>query len=177
MAQLSPSFDYNALQESINQSPDPLMTPDSIATPQSDEMFFDEIRNRTRFVMYRAVSPPAPCYVANTVGGDWMAPFYGSVISFFCFVDTPGTTSTMSIDLRMENAAHSSYSTIGTMTVATTAGGSVVSSYTNPNGVPFNIGTRFHVNVTATNTTPALGLTWVIKIIESTTHAGGAVNS
>ncbi len=172
MADLSPKFDYTALQQSVLQSPDPIQTPASIATPQKDDIYYDDLKNRTRFLVYRAVGSATSCYVANTVGGELYVPFSGNVPQFWAYVDTPGTTGSMSIALRFNNG--SGFGTLATMTIASGAAGSAIFTATNSIGQPFTRQNVFHVNVTGVHTTPALGLTFVLAFVDTSRGVTGS---
>ncbi len=162
MADSSPSFDYNAMQKSIEQSADPIMTPSSIATPQSDGIYYDDLKNRIRYLTYRIVAPASSCTVANIVGGSWYVPFAGNLPQMSAYVDTPGTTGNMAIAVRFGNGTTT---TINTINIATGDQGSPL--YTSPSGgANFVRNNEFHFNITSICTTPALGLTIVFRLVE-----------
>ncbi len=172
MSDTGPSFNYKEFQASIEQSPDPILTPESIATPQSDDIYYDDLKNRTRFLTYRAVGSSASCYVANIVGGEWYVPFNGNIPQFWAYVDTPGTTGSMTINLRFTDA--SGTITLATMTIASGAIGSAVFTASNGIGKPFLRNNNFHVNITGVHTTPALGLTFVLALVDTSRGVTGA---
>ncbi len=166
-----PKFDYNALQQSVLQSPDPIQTPASIATPQSDDIYYDELKNRTRILTYKIVPSTSSCYVGNVVGGNWRVPFSGNLPQMWAYVETAGTTGTMTIDVRWVSSAGTV--TINTMSVATTAPGSPI--YTAATGPKFSRNDSFHFNIPAVHTTPAIGLTIVLVFADTSKGLTGSL--
>lgn len=127
----------------------------------SPVLSYPELINRTRWLMYRIVSPTTSCAVGNVIGGVVRMPFAGHLPSFSAFVDTAGTTGSMTIDFNLNGVAY-----VANVPIASSALGS--STFTSLYGVSFKKGDFFSWDVNSVCTTPALGLTVVLKIIETT---------
>lgn len=162
MSDDSPRFDPVAMQQSITQPTD-VNTQDLFKagyTQDDQKIRFEDLNNRYRWYVCRLVHPDVSDTVA-TLGGKFYVPFAGRVPKLYAYVDTPGTTGTMTVDFKKGGV------TFATASIATGDQGSPI--YTSSSGgVSFVTLSLFTFTVTAVHTTPALGLTIVMKMSEST---------
>lgn len=125
-----------------------------------------DLWNRTRFILYRILAPLTSCAVATKVGGDLVMPFGGHIDHVGATVDTAGTTGTMTIDVNKNGT------TIMPTTKVSVSSGSKTSRPANPvitvGSGSFLIGDIFTFDIDAVHTTPALGLTIFMRVVETT---------
>lgn len=131
----------------------------------SDSSFLDYtlMKNRTRYILYRAVLNTSDVTVTNKIGGDLSMPFGGYLVSVGYTVDTAGVTGTMTADFLINGVA-----TISGVSIPT-------ATKTSRNNIPqtfikssFLKGDIITFNVTAIQTTAAKGLTFFLKVVEIT---------
>lgn len=131
----------------------------------SPNLSYPNLKNRSRFILYRIVGQTTADAVANTVGGNLVMPFGGNFTSVGFTVDTAGTTGTMVVDFLLNGTT-----ILSTQSIILASG-----STTTRNNVPqtfkinsFNIGDIMTFDVTSVHTTPAMGLTVFLRVNETT---------
>lgn len=131
----------------------------------SDSVFvsYPNLTNRSRFINYRAVEKTTANTVANKVGGDFMLPFGGNFYSITAYVDTAGTTGSQTVVFLLNGVAIAPAVTIASG--ATISNTLTIESFTTKN---FETQDILTINVTAIHTTPALGLSYSVRVTEIT---------
>lgn len=127
---------------------------------------YGDLDNRAHFVQYRALGPAAPNTVA-VVGGAFSVPFGGTILLAGATVDTAGVTGSQTIDI-LKNGTSIMTTTkisIGSGNTDSRTAGTTQAALTT---VAFAIGDVFTFSVTAVQTTPALGLTVFMRVIQLT---------
>lgn len=111
----------------------------------------------TRYLLYRVLSPSTSVSVATTVGGDLEIPVAGTLSAIGAYVDTAGTTGTMTVDVNKNGTTLMSATKI---TIDTTEKSSRTAA-TPPvlTTTSLAVGDLITVDVDAIHTTPAVGLT------------------
>lgn len=124
---------------------------------------YTDLTNRSRYINYRSLSKTTANTVDTKVGGDFMLPFGGNFYSITAYVDTAGTTGSQTITFLLNGAAIAPDLTIASgETISNTL---YIKSFTTKN---FEIQDILTINVTAIHTTPALGLTYSVRVTEIT---------
>lgn len=118
-----------------------------------------------KYVMYRIIAPTTANAVANIVGGDWVAPFSGSLYVVGATVDTAGTTGTETIDINVNGTTVLSTKITIDTGEKTSRTAAVKSFISLPN---FKEGDIFTFDIDGVHTTPALGLTMFMVVIRTT---------
>lgn len=138
---------------------------------------FTNLTNRTRYIEYRIVAPTTAVAVAAKVGGDFSMPFGGNFVingvnmsSVGATVDTAGVTGNMTIDVLLNGT--SIFNQVVTTTKITIATASKTSrgNTSQPliQTMSFLTGDVVTITVSTVQTTPALGLTVFLKVVETT---------
>lgn len=128
---------------------------------------YNNLSNKTRFVICRIVEATTNTAVANVVGGDFTMPFIGNVVSVGATVDTAGTTNTTTIDVNKNGTSiMKTKITIdsGEKTSRTAATPSIINSTLQT----FDVGDIFTFDVDAISTTAAKGLTIFMNVVDTT---------
>lgn len=121
------------------------------------------MKNRTRYILYRVVLNTSDVAVTTKVGGDLSMPFGGYFESVGYTVDTAGVTGTMTANFLVNGVARISDVSISTATK--TSRNNVQQTFTKNT---FDKGDIVTFNVTAIQTTAAKGLTFFLKVVETT---------
>ena len=128
---------------------------------------FNNLENKTRFVLFRVVDALSGTAVANVVGGDFVIPFDGYVVSVGATVDTAGTTNVTTVDINKNGITIMKTKVTvdsGEKTSRTAATPSIV----NPTVQQFSTGDIFTFDVDSISTTPAKGLTVFMNVVDTT---------
>ena len=128
---------------------------------------FNHLTNKTRFVVCRIVEATTNTAVANVVGGDFVMPFDGYVVSVGATVDTAGTTNTTTIDVN-KNGATIMTTKITIDSTEKTSRTATTSPLVNATLQNFNTGDIFTFDIDAISTTAAKGLTVFINVVDIT---------
>lgn len=128
---------------------------------------YNNLENKTRFVVCRIVEATTNTAVANVVGGDFVMPFDGYVVSVGATVDTAGTTNTTTIDVN-KNGATIMTTKITIDSTEKTSRTAATSPLVNANLQNFNTGDIFTFDIDAISTTAAKGLTVFINVVDIT---------
>lgn len=119
----------------------------------------------TRFYLQRALDATVATSVSTTVGGDFVFPFAGSIVEIGAFVDTAGTTNSMTVDVNKNGTTLMATTKIaietGEKTSRTAATQPVLST------AFFDKGDILTVDIDAIQTTAAKGLTVFMTLLES----------
>lgn len=139
----------------------------------SNRVSYNSLTNKTRYILYRIVSPTTDTSIANTVGGNFVMPFQGYVTSVGATVDTAGTTGTTTVDINLTTIAPAATSSIllTKITIDSTENSSrtaATPSVLDSSKVNFSTGDIFTFDVDAVSTTPAKGLTIFMNVVEMT---------
>lgn len=130
---------------------------------------FLDLTNKTRYVLYRAILSTTANAVASSVGGSLVIPFGGRILSVGATVDTAGVTGNETIDFLKNGVTIFStsvttlYTTIAT-TMKTSRGNTTIPVIKIQS---FDEGDIFTFDIKAVQSTPALGLTLFMKVIET----------
>lgn len=131
-------------------------------TQQSLRRWIGGQNSSYRYVVWRVLDSALSQSVAGTFGGDFEAPFGGTIMGVFAYVDTAGTTGSATIDI------HKGGTTIMSATKISieTAEKSSRNAATQPvvTNISVTTGDIFTVDIDAIQTTPAKGLTVVMVI-------------
>lgn len=130
----------------------------------SELVNYPNLTNRSRFILYRALSNTTSNAVANTVGGDVALPFGGNFIQIGATVDTAGTTGSETINFLLNGTVIGTIVTIASAS-KTSRPVTTLQQFTTKN---FKVGDILTFNVTAVHTIPALGLTLFLRVTETT---------
>ncbi len=134
----------------------------------SSTINFTDTTNRTRYIWYRCLDASTAASAATVVGGYFRMPFSGTFVSAAAVVDSPGTTGTMVVNIKRGTTT----STVGifgvsALTIASGAAGSNSQTIFFDN--TFSISNFVQFDIVQTHTTPAHGLSIILKVIESST--------
>lgn len=127
---------------------------------------YNNLDNKTRFMMYRILNPTVSTSVGNVVGGDWVAPFTGYITDVGATVDTAGTTGTTTIDIN-KNGSSIMTTKITIDSAEKTSRTAATPSVINGTMQSFQLGDIFTFDVDAINTTPAKGLTVFMNLVQT----------
>ena len=167
----SPAFNYAELQQSVSQPTDAVDFSTTGAPPQQDDIYYDQLKNRTRYLTYRIFDPSISCYVGNIAGGHFILPFDGIIYEFSYYVDTAGTTNAMTVDFNYNGSAY-----VANVSMASGAIGSQVFRASSLAGArTFKKFDYLTWDINGVSSTPALGLVINMKLIE--TSRGDALSS
>ena len=128
---------------------------------------YNNLENRTRFVVCRIVEATTNTAVANVVGGDFTMPFVGHVVSVGATVDTAGTTNTTTIDVN-KNGTSIMKTKITIDSSEKTSRTAATLPIVEPTYQNFNVGDIFTFDVDAISSTAAKGLTIFMNVIDTT---------
>ncbi len=128
---------------------------------------FTNLDNISRYVLYRILAPTTSCATGTSVGGSFTMPFGGYLASVGATVDTAGTTSTMTINV-LKNAVTVLLGDIYIDSASKTSRNSTTAVILDSSKKNFLVGDIFTFNVDTVHTTPALGLTIFMKVIDVT---------
>lgn len=128
---------------------------------------YNNLDNKTRFVVCRIVDALTNTAVANVVGGDFVMPFKGYVTSVGATVDTAGVTNSTTIDVN-KNGATIMTTKITINTATKTSRSATTQPLVNANLQNFNIGDIFTFDVDGISTTAAKGLTVFMNVVDTT---------
>lgn len=134
---------------------------------EASPVSFNDLTERSRYILYRIVEATTSVTVASSVGGDFIMPFSGYITSTGATVDVAGTTGTMTIDIKKSGSSvFTNKITIdsGSKTSRSASTKSLLTS----SKINFNIGDVFTFDVTTIQTTPAKGLSIFMNVIETT---------
>ncbi len=122
----------------------------------SIDQFVASTRN-VRFILYRVVEATTNCAVATTKGGDLEIPITGTITEIGAYVDTAGTTGTMTVDV---NKNGTTLMTTNKITIDTTEKSSRTAA-TAPalTTTTITAGDLITVDIDAIHTTAGKGLT------------------
>lgn len=127
---------------------------------------FNHLENKTRFVLFRVVDALSSTAVANVVGGDFVIPFDGYVVSVGATVDTAGTTNVTTVDIN-KNGTTIMRTKITIDSTEKTSRTAVTPSIVNPTVQQFSTGDIFTFDVDAISSTPAKGLTIFMNVVDT----------
>jgi len=133
----------------------------------SNRVSYNNLTNRTRYIVYRLVSPDEDTAVANIVGGDFVMPFQGYITSVGATVDTAGTTNTTTVDVN-KNGTTIMLTKITIDSTEKTSRTAATASVIDSSKVNFVVGDIFTFDVDAVSSTPAKGLTVFMNVTETT---------
>ena len=127
---------------------------------------YNNLDNRTRFILYRILDKTADSSVTNSVGGDFVMPFDGYITDVGVTVDTAGVTGVTTIDIKNN--------TVSVMTTKVTIDSTEKTSRTATtpyllNGLykTFVTGDIFTFDITTVSTTPSKGMTVFINVVQT----------
>lgn len=127
---------------------------------------FSNLRNRTRFVVYRALDASVNDSVASKVGGDFVVPFSGFITQEVgATVDTAGVTGTMTVDINLNGTSIMANTKVSIATAAKTSRTNTTQPIVTV--LAFTKGDIFTFDVDVIQTTPAKGLTVFMKLVET----------
>lgn len=128
------------------------------------DQFVASNRN-VRFLLIRVVESATNCAVGTTKGGNVELPFTGTITEIGAYVDTAGTTGTMTVDVNLNGAT---IMTTNKITIDSTEKSSRTAA-TAPalTTTAVTVGDLLTIDIDAIHTTPAKGLTIRIGIRQS----------
>lgn len=127
---------------------------------------FENIDNRSRFILRTIVASDTNTTVANAVAGDLVMPFSGYITEIGATVDTAGTTNTTTIDVN-KNGTTIMNTKITIDSTEKTSRTAATPPVINTNLLTFITGDIYTFDVDTISTTPAKGLTMFINVIET----------
>lgn len=128
---------------------------------------YNNLDNRTRFILYRILGSTTDTSVTSSVGGDFVMPFGGIIYEVGATVDTAGTTNVTTVDIK--NNTVSILSTKITIdSTEKTSRTAATPSLINGLYKTFQIGDIFTFDITTISTTPAKGLTVYVDVVQTT---------
>lgn len=116
----------------------------------------------TRYFLYRILDPLTNTSVTSTLGGALEIPLTGTITEVGAYVDTAGTTGTMSIDVNLNGITIMSATKITIDSNETSSRTAITPPVLTTTSV--TVGDLFTFDVDAIQTTPAKGLTIRIGI-------------
>ncbi len=127
---------------------------------------YNNLDNRTRFILYRILDKTGDTSVTSSVGGDFVMPFDGYITDVGVTVDTAGVTNVTTIDVK--NNTVSIMSTKVTIdSTEKTSRTAVTPSLINGLYKTFITGDIFTFDITTVSTTPAKGMTIFINVVQT----------
>lgn len=135
----------------------------------SGAVSFLNLENRTRYILYRIVSPSQPVVIGSSIGGDFVMPLSGYLTQAGATVDTAGTTGTMTINIKKNGT------TVFKVKITIDSGSKTSRTATTKyifsidGSINFVVGDIFTFDVNGIQTTPAMGLTIFMQVIETLT--------
>jgi len=132
----------------------------------SSKVDFDNLEDIRRYILFRIVNATTDTAVANVVGGDFVMPLSGYIVSVGATVDTAGTTGTTTVDIN-KNGITILLTKITIDSTEKTSRTAATPFVLNTSTKTFLEGDIFTFDVDAINTTAAKGLTIFMDIIES----------
>lgn len=122
-------------------------------------------KRNVRYINIRVLDKATDCSVLAGVGGDFESPIAGTIVEIGAYVDTAGTTGTMTVDINKNGAT---LMTTNKVTLDTTEKSSRTAA-TPPalTTTSLAIGDLITVDIDAIHTTAAKGLTWRMGVRES----------
>lgn len=127
---------------------------------------YNNLDNRTRFILYRILGSGTDTSVTSSVGGSFVMPFDGIIDLVGATVDTAGTTGDTTIDIK-KNTVSVLTTKITINTTKVTSRTSTTKSLIDGTKQTFITGDIFTFDVTTISTTPAKGLTLFMNVIQT----------
>lgn len=127
---------------------------------------FNNLQNKTRFILYRIVPSDQNTAIGNITGGDLVMPFAGFVSLVGATVDTAGTTNTTTVDIN-KNGSSILKTKVTIDSAKKTSRTAAIPSIINAAVRFFSTGDIFTFDIDAVNTTPAKGLTMFLNVTQT----------
>ena len=127
----------------------------------SNKNSYPNLINRTRYVVYRVLSPATVTTVTG-VGGALIMPFGGYFNNVFAYTDTAGTTGTMTVDVLLNGT------TIFITDLVFASGATQSNTVANFTTTTFASGGILTFSIDQIQSTAAKGLTFYLKVTETT---------
>lgn len=126
---------------------------------------FNNIDDRSRYLIYRLVASASSVVTGTTIGGDLSLPFNGYINGAGATVDTAGTTGDTTIDIK-KNGTSIFKTKITINTTKKTSRTATTQNVLDSNYINFVIGDILTFNVDTVSTTAPLGLTVFVNFIQ-----------
>lgn len=126
---------------------------------------FQDLTNKIRYVLYRALDPTTNTSVTTTVGGSLVMPFSGQILQVGATVDTAGTTNSTTIDINNAGTTIMANTKINIGT-GTTDSRNYTTTTPAITTTAFYTKDIFTFDIDAISTTPAKGLTIFMVVME-----------
>jgi hypothetical protein len=132
---------------------------------ESNKVDFENLDSRSRYILYRVIDKVTSLTTGTSVGGSIIMPFNGFLVDVGATVDTAGSTGTMTINV-LNNGVSVLLKDIYIDSGAKTSRTSTTDVIIDSSKKNFIVGDIFTFNVDTVQGTPALGLTYFLKVIE-----------
>lgn len=166
MEEFQENFDKSIEEYARNNQYDVSMIPAHAHTgSDSLRVDFSNVANRTRFVLYRVLSPDSSTAVLSGIGGDFVIPFSGFINSVGATVDTAGTTGATTIDVN-KNGATVLFTKITIDSGSKTSRNAATQPMVEGSKKTFETGDIFTFDIDAVSGTPAKGLTVFLNVTQ-----------